>query len=31
MDLNPVIIYENGLCVADARIILNGYGSKDDD
>jgi acetyl coenzyme A synthetase (ADP forming)-like protein len=31
MDLNPVIIYEKGLCVADARIILNGYVSKDDD
>ena len=31
MDLNPVIIYENGLFIADARIILNGYVSKDDD
>jgi acyl-CoA synthetase (NDP forming) len=31
MDLNPIIIYENGLYVADARIILNGYVSKDHD
>jgi acetyltransferase len=22
MDLNPVIVYEKGICVVDARIIL---------
>jgi acyl-CoA synthetase (NDP forming) len=23
MDLNPVIVYENGLVVADARVVLS--------
>jgi hypothetical protein len=29
MDLNPVIVHENGISIVDARIILKAEGGKE--